>query len=91
MHVGLTNVPAIKHLPPLVARWGGKLRAPGGQRPAAPAVRALAAKMDSVKEKGKMVEQLKRLMGLEPEVEEGRYAARPGGVPGPGRDLESAG
>ena len=22
MHVGLTNVPAIKHLPPLVARWG---------------------------------------------------------------------
>ena len=25
MHVGLTNVPAIKHLPPLVARWGGRL------------------------------------------------------------------
>jgi phage I-like protein len=24
LHVGLTNVPAIKHLPPLVAKWGGK-------------------------------------------------------------------
>ena len=24
MHMGLTNVPAIKHLRPLVARWGGK-------------------------------------------------------------------
>src|SRR5512139_4138080 len=23
MHLGLTNVPAIKHLPPLVAKWGG--------------------------------------------------------------------
>ena len=71
MHVGLTNVPAIKHLPPLVARWGGEVATPGAPRPAEPAVRALAAKMDSVKEKGKMVEQLKRLMGLEPEVEEG--------------------
>jgi phage I-like protein len=70
MHVGLTNVPAIKHLPPLVARWGGAAP-PGELRPAEPVVRALAAKMDSVKEKGKMVEQLKRLMGLEPEVEEG--------------------
>jgi phage I-like protein len=70
MHVGLTNVPAIKHLPPLVARWGGEA-APPAARPGEPAVRARAAKMDSVKEKGKMVEQLKRLMGLEPEVEEG--------------------
>jgi phage I-like protein len=69
LHVGLTNVPAIKHLPPLVARWGGAA-SPEELRPAEPVVRALAAKMDSVKEKGKMVEQLKRLMGLEPEVEE---------------------
>jgi phage I-like protein len=69
LHVGLTNVPAIKHLPPLVARWGGA-SPPEELRPAEPVVRALAAKMDSVKEKGKMVEQLKRLMGLEPEVEE---------------------
>ncbi|HZK13008.1 MAG TPA: phage protease, partial [Desulfobaccales bacterium] len=70
MHMGLTNVPAIKHLAPLVARWGGEGAPPGALRPAEPADRALAAKMDSVKEKAKMVEQLKRLMGLEPEVEE---------------------
>ena len=54
IHVGLTNVPAINHLPPLVARWGGEAMA-----------------MESEKEKAKMVEQLKRLMGLEPEAEEG--------------------
>ncbi|MDP2045995.1 MAG: phage protease, partial [Deltaproteobacteria bacterium] len=69
MHMGLTNVPAIKHLPPLVARWGGAAT-PDPRRPAGAAVRARAAKMDSVKENAKMVEQLKRLMGLEPEVEE---------------------
>jgi phage I-like protein len=71
MHVGLTNVPAIKHLPPLVARWGGKDPAPQATRPAEAAVRALAGKMDSGKEKEKMVEQLKRLMGLQPEAEAG--------------------
>jgi phage I-like protein len=69
MHMGLTNVPAIKHLPPLVARWGGEGASPGALRPG-PTGRARAAKMESVKEKAKMVEQLKRLMGLEPEVEE---------------------
>jgi phage I-like protein len=63
MHVGLTNVPAINHLPPLVARWGGP-------RPAKAAVRAPAGTMNSIKEKGMMVEQLKRLMGLEPGMEE---------------------
>jgi phage I-like protein len=70
MHMGLTNVPAIKHLPPLVARWGGEAAPPETVWPEGPGVRALAAKMDSAKEKAKMVEQLKRLMGLEPEVEE---------------------
>ena len=70
MHLGLTNVPAIMRLPPLVARWGGKAAAPGWERPAKPAVRSLAGKMDSIKEKGMMVEQLKRLMGLEPEMED---------------------
>jgi phage I-like protein len=69
MHMGLTNVPAIKHLPPLVARWGGEGTSPGALR-SGPTVRTRAEKMDSVKEKAKMVEQLKRLMGLEPEVEE---------------------
>ena len=43
-------------------------RRTGGQGP--------AAKMDSAKEKGKMVEQLKRLMGLEPEVEEGAVCSK---------------
>ena len=76
MHMGLTNVPAIKHLPPLVARWGGGTATPETPRPADPAVMALAAKMDSLKEKAKMVEQLKRLMGLEPEVEEGAVCGK---------------
>jgi phage I-like protein len=69
MHVGLTNVPAIKHLPPLVARWGGPGGTPGGPRRAKPADRARGGDRDSIKEKGMMVEQLKRLMGLEPEME----------------------
>jgi phage I-like protein len=76
MHMGLTNVPAIKHLPPLVARWGGGAAAPAAPRQAGPAVKVLAGKMDSVKEKAKMVEQLKRLMGLEPEVEEGAVCGK---------------
>ena len=67
MHMGLTNVPAIKHLLPLVASWGGEAAPPETLWPDGPGVRALAAKMDSVKEKAKMVEQLKRLMGLEPD------------------------
>jgi phage I-like protein len=76
MHVGLTNLPAIKHLPPLVAKWGGKAHAPKAARPTEPAAEALAGNMDSEKEKGKMVEQLKRLMGLEPEVEAGAVYGR---------------
>ena len=54
MHVGLTNVPAIKHLPPLVARWGGEAAA-SGSAAAGRTWRSgtLAAKMDSVKEKGR--------------------------------------
>jgi phage I-like protein len=71
MHVGLTNVPAIKHLPPLVARWGGEAAAPGGPRPEEPAV-----KLDTEKEKAIMMEKLKRLMGLQPEVEEGAVCGK---------------
>jgi phage I-like protein len=76
MHMGLTNVPAIKHLPPLVARWGGEAAPRETLWPDGPGVRTLAAKMDSVKEKATMVEQLKRLMGLEPEVEEGAVCGK---------------
>ncbi len=71
MHVGLTNVPAINHLPPLVARWGGEAKAPGKLKPVGLTLGAPMIEMESVKEKPKMVEKLKRLMGLTSEVEEG--------------------
>ena len=58
MQVGLTNVPAIKHLPPLVAKCGGQRLAAGrirGER----------------EEKEKMIEQVKCLVGLNREAEDG--------------------
>jgi phage I-like protein len=76
MHVGLTNVPAINHLPPLVARWGGEARASGELGPMDLALGSPVIEMDSAKEKGKMVEKLKRLMGLRPEVEEGAVCGK---------------
>jgi phage I-like protein len=76
MHVGLTNVPAIKRLPPLVARWGGKALAWKGARGTEPVSKAPTGKQNSEKEKEKMVEQLKRLMGLQPEVETGAVCTR---------------
>lgn len=76
MHVGLTNVPAIKHLPPLVARWGGEAAAPGGPRLEEPADQRPVVKPDNGKEKATMVEKLKRLMGLQPEVEEGAVCGK---------------
>ncbi|MFZ5448614.1 MAG: phage protease [Thermodesulfobacteriota bacterium] len=66
MHVGLTNVPAINHLPPLVAKWGGEAQTTEELKP-----ESVVLEMRSLKEKGKMVEKLKRLMGLTPEVELG--------------------
>jgi phage I-like protein len=76
MHVGLTNVPAINHLPPLVARWGGEAKAAGELAPVGLALGARRLEMDSLKEKAKMVEKLKRLMGLTPEVEEGAVCGK---------------
>ncbi len=70
MHVGLTNVPAINHLPPLVARWGGEAAVQGELAPEEPGRWSPAMEMESGKEEAKMVEQLKRLMGLKPEEEE---------------------
>ena len=70
MHVGLTNVPAINHLPPLVARWGGEAAITGELLSGEPGRRSPAMKRESGKEEAKMVEQLKRLMGLQPEEEE---------------------
>lgn len=58
MQVGLNNVPAIKRLPPLVARCGGASLA------------ALEAEPGGGEEKEKMLDELKRLTGLSPEAEE---------------------
>jgi len=63
-------VPAINHLPPLVARWGGEAALEKIQ-PGEVMRRSAGMDMDSVKETRKMVEQLKNLMGLEAEVAEG--------------------
>jgi phage I-like protein len=71
MHVGLTNVPAINHLPPLVARWEGEAQVSGWLKPMRLMSENPVLEMDSAKEKAKMVERLKSLMGLKPEVEAG--------------------
>jgi len=63
MHLGLTNVPAIKSLPPLVAKAECASRAPGDD-PEAPGV--MVAKEEVVK----TMEELKGLMGLKPEASE---------------------
>jgi phage I-like protein len=76
IHVGLTNVPAINHLPPLVARWGGEAAKHQDLQPGEPVRRSPGMAMESGKEKTKMVEQLKRLMGLEPEAEEGSVCGK---------------
>lgn len=70
MHVGLTNVPAINHLPPLVARWGGKAKPSREPDLLGLELGTTVMEMNSVKEKPKMMEKLKRLMGLASEVEE---------------------
>ncbi|MDP3181572.1 MAG: phage protease [Desulfobaccales bacterium] len=58
MQVGLTNVPAIKHLPPLVAKCGGNRLVAGGI-------------MGGREEKAKMMEKVKCLVGLNREAEDG--------------------
>jgi len=66
MQVGLTNVPAIKRLPPLVAKWQG----------AAPEQEEGVVKVpnqtpeDEGKRTDKEVEKLKLLLGLGPEAED---------------------
>lgn len=76
MHVGLTNVPAINHLPPLVARFGGEGMAAAQPTPVDLSLKAPLRKKDSVKEKANMVEKLKRLMGLKSDVEAGAVCER---------------
>lgn len=61
MHLGLTNVPAIKHLPPLVAKWGDEME---------------DAVMSPAERRGRTMERVKGWLGLEPEAEEGVVACR---------------
>jgi phage I-like protein len=70
MHVGLTNVPAINHLPPLVARWGGETQAGEKLELLDLALGTPRMAMESAKEKSKMVETLKALLGLKSDTEE---------------------
>jgi phage I-like protein len=64
MQVGLTNVPAIKRLPPLVAKW--EAGAPPGEKEAA-AVPRQVPKEEKIR-KGEEVEKLKLIMGLPPDA-----------------------
>ncbi len=66
MHLGLTNVPAIKRLPPLVAKLGGG----GGAGSANPAA------IIPVQEMGGIMNRIKELLGLGPEVMDDAVAPR---------------
>jgi phage I-like protein len=64
MHLGLTNVPAIKHLPPLVARCGGDT-----------ATLARPAELVQAKEADGMTAWLKEFLGLPAEAEDAAVLA----------------
>ena len=66
MHLGLTNVPAIKRLPPLVAKLG----AAGGFRSADP------IEIIPGQEMGGSMDKIKELLGLGPEVTDDAVATR---------------
>jgi len=72
MHLGLTNVPAIKRLPPLVAKWEGTMTgaAAQGQGPED------QASVSPGEEKGRTMKKIKTLLGLRPEADEGLVADR---------------
>lgn len=65
MQVGLTNVPAIKRLPPLVAKW--EAAAPPGEKEAAATVPGQSSPEEKMR-KGTEVEKLKLIMGLPQEA-----------------------
>jgi len=70
MHLGLTNLPAIKSLPPLVAKAESACRPAGTGAPAAlGAGRATEKEMESM-------DELKGLLGLTPEAGESEVALR---------------
>jgi phage I-like protein len=67
MQVGLTNVPAIKRLPPLVAKWEAAAAPERGKEAAAGPVQAPE---NAGKRKGGEMEKLRSFLGLSPEVED---------------------
>lgn len=72
MHLGLTNVPAIRHLRPLVARCGGMAgeAGRGADEAGEPVTHAQVLELGQREEKGVTMVQLKRILGLDPEAEE---------------------
>jgi phage I-like protein len=70
MHLGLTNVPAIKSLPPLVAKAGSDSRQIGPGDSMTPEV------VGARKEETEMLQALKGLMGLTPEDGEAEIEVR---------------
>jgi phage I-like protein len=76
MHVGLTNIPAINHLPPLVARWGGEAEVASELAPEELRLGAPLQATEPVKEKSKMVEKLKCLLGLTSEAKAGAVCGK---------------
>jgi phage I-like protein len=70
LHLGLTNVPAIKRLPPLVAKWGGGAGVTA--EPAGPA----PAGLQPAGEQGRSMEKIRELLGLTPQAEESAVASR---------------
>jgi len=72
LQVGLTNVPAIKRLPPLVAKW--EAGAPPGEKEAVAVPRQVPKEAKT--RKGGEVDKLKLIMGLPPEADDQAVWAR---------------
>jgi hypothetical protein len=98
MNVALTNVPAIRGLTPLVAKWGGEAllrgnppgasRGPGDEGPGEGGPDREPARSES----HGLAQELKARLGLEPEAPAGALLAKVGGAhPGVGPQPGSAG
>jgi len=68
LHLGLTNIPAIKRLPPLVAKWGGQVNAAIGSE--GQAAVSLGQKMR------RNMDKIRELLGLPPDAADDAVAAR---------------
>lgn len=72
MHLGLTNVPAIKRLPPLVAKWGGEAGTAAAERTGSEVQTAGVPGQ----EERKNMDQIRAWLGLGPEVTDAAVASR---------------